>query len=193
MALLSNSPSNVQITHSNVRITNTNIQRYYIFISRTGNLYGGIFYPRSLYRPRRFAELCAKTEGKISSVQTDQARLISILLNGYIYNGIGNDKKSENHSKSFNGARMTLMNIWHFPPIMCNVWQIHSGAKSTKFKNVSETSVLKFQDQSKQWPSSSDSLSFTRRHFLWAGVFKSWENKRPKWNTIQPAVVCCSS
>ena len=84
---------------------------YNILNNRAGGLYGGIFCPRSLYRPRCFAKVCAKTEGKISSVQTDQARLISILLNGYIYNGIGNDKKSENHSKSFNGARMTLMNI----------------------------------------------------------------------------------
>ena len=60
---------------------------------------------------------------------------------------------------------MTLMNIWHFTPIMCNVWQIHSGAKSNglwtaKFENVSKTSVLKFQDQSKQWYCSSFSLSW---------------------------------
>ena len=68
------------------------LYKYYILINRAGGLYGGIFCPRSLYRPRRFAEVCAKTEGKISSVQTDQARLISILLNGYIYNGNGNDK-----------------------------------------------------------------------------------------------------
>ena len=68
------------------------LYKYYILINRAGGLYGGIFCPRSLYRPRRFAEVCAKTEGKISSVQTDQARLISILLNGYIYNGNGMTK-----------------------------------------------------------------------------------------------------
>ena len=48
---------------------------------------------------------------RVGGLSTDLGpnRLISILLNGYIYNG--NDKKSENHSKSFKGTRLTLMNI----------------------------------------------------------------------------------
>ena len=36
--------------------------------------------------------------------------------------------------------------------------------------------MLKFQDQSKRWHSSLDSLSFTRRHFLWAGDFKALQS-----------------
>ena len=54
-------------------------------INRAEGLYGGIFCPRSVQRQR----------AKYSSGQTNQARLISNLLNGYIYNGIRNDKKSD--------------------------------------------------------------------------------------------------
>ena len=60
---------------------------YYVLINQAGGLYGRIFCPRSLYRPKHFAEVCTKTEGIIPSIQTNQARLISILINGYIYNG----------------------------------------------------------------------------------------------------------
>ena len=44
--------------------------------------------------------------------------------------------------------------------------------------------MLKFQDQSKQWHSSSDSLSFIRRHFIWAGDFSS---KRPLTDKFESA------
>ena len=134
---------------------------YNILINRAGGLCGGIFCPRSLYRQRRFAEVCAKTEGKMSSIQTDQARLISILLNGYIYNGNGNDMKSKNHSKSFNGAY-----------------------------DIDEHLNLNFQDQSKQRHSSSDSLSFIRRHFLWAGDATHTELE-PEMYSIPLNACCC--
>ena len=50
--------------------------------------------------------------------------------------------KSGNHAKSFNGARMTLMNISHFLPITCNVWQIHSNVNvkvSRSIQTINDT------------------------------------------------------
>ena len=71
-------------------------------------------------------------------------------------------------------------------------WQIHSGSNlsgywTANFKNVSETSMFKFQDQSKQWHSSAYSLSFTRRHFLWASKRSLTRMKvQPEMDSIPP-------
>ena len=74
------------------------LYKYYILINRAGGLYGGIFCQRSFY----------SSVQRQRAVQADQALLISILLNGYIYNGNKNDKNTHNMQRFANWFRCKI-------------------------------------------------------------------------------------